>query len=294
MSSEVATYPAGQFAVSKDDNGVARFIQAVKEHGVKFQDLPRLTVPGSGGKVWEISTAKGLEGRPEIDVVIALVLGNRKQWYAEEIDPAATTEKSTPPNCASNNGIVGVGNNSLGQEPQHSRMDHDCLTCRWNQWESDRKKRKGKDCKDYALVFAFLPHSFLPVVLKVTVSSLVNMREYMIKSLVSVGLDPWSVVTRLSLDPQQEGQLKWSLIKFALVKPLEGAEEKRFKQIREAIEKHLQAPPLTLNAGDKKPDAPAGAAAAGAPASVGNERTPTPAHPDAQVEVQPPTQDATA
>lgn len=273
MSSEVALYPTGKFAVAKDDNGVSRFVRTLKENDVKFADIPQLKIPGGGGKVWEIATPQGLKGEPAIEVVIVLVLGNRKGWWAEDLEEGDTNR---PPNCASNDGIRGYGNHSLGQEPQFASKEHDCLTCQWNQFGSERKAGKGKDCKDFAIVFGFLPHSFLPVRLKVPATSLKAMRKYMLQDLAALGLDQWGVVTKLTLTPQKEGNRTWSTVNFELVKALDASEMARFQTIREGIDKHLQIPVVPLTAGDFR-QAPTAAGAAPSTTAPSNDRTPTPA-----------------
>lgn len=271
MSSEVTTYPTGKFAVAKDPKGVERFAQIVRDNGVTFGDLPKLKIPGAGGRVWEVATPNGVVGVQELEVVIVITFGNRKAWWAADTDSA---DSKQPPNCASNDGIVGFGNHSFDQDPKHASTSHDCLTCPMNQFGSERKNERGKDCKDFSLLMVFTHGTFLPLNLKIPATSLKALKRYLLQDLASIGLDSWNVVTRLKLTPKDgEGNQKYSLVEFSLVKPLEGEEAARFSAIRQAFEKFVRVPATPITAGDYQAgkEAAADSAARGATSATPTE-----------------------
>lgn len=265
---DIILYEPGKFAISKSDDAAGRLAHAIADHGIKFSDLPKLEIPGKGPSFWAIETAAGQVAMKQLDCVIPLVISSQKGWWAE--DPQAG-EPSRPPNCSSSDAITGRGNHTLDQNPAGAKDSHDCVVCPWNQWGSDRKGGKGKDCKDFAFMFLFGTESRLPMVIKVPPTSLAPMREYFIKKLVGLGLEPWEVVTRLELHPEVRGQFNWHTIVFSLVAPLSGAEAERFKSIRAILESQMRRTPPQITAGDyvKRDAQPAATSGTSAPASAG-------------------------
>lgn len=249
MSNELKVYQAGQFAIVKDERASERLALAIADHGIKMRDLPVLQIPGGKSKFWELDTPTGRQAVEKLDVVIAHVVGNQKGWWAEDLEGG---DSNRPPSCSSTDGLVGRGNNRLDQDPKGISDKHDCLTCAWNQFGSERKYKRGKDCKDFANLFLFSPTSRLPMVLKIPATSLDAMRAHFIQKLYNLDLEPWTCVSRLGLAPAPKStpSLTWNVVTFDLVAPLDEVEKARFLALRETIKKYLHREPLRIVAGD--------------------------------------------
>jgi hypothetical protein len=211
---------------------------ALIDGGVGVFQLTQLRVPSGGGIAWTVDTLEGQRAIPgsEMEVIIGSMRGGLKKWWRANFGEGDTGQ----PDCQSVDGVIGLGENWLA--PEDAEMDdngrpvtvHNCATCPMNKWGSDRKGGKGKDCSDFMVLFVFRPGCSLPDVLNIPPSSLKTIQSYVVK-LTNAGKTPWSVVTRLALDPKSEGKLKWSLINPQFVRDLTEQEAARFNEARSVL-----------------------------------------------------------
>lgn len=230
MSNELTTSNADAFAVTRNE-GAAGFLQQAFDQGIGAFNLSRIKVPAGGGLAWTVPTLQGDEAMKHIDCVIAYVRGRQRAWYHQDADEGGG---NMPPSCASTDGLVGVGNNTLDQE-RESTGRHDCAVCRWNGWGSSRKGGGGKDCKEFAQVFLFRQETHLPTMLLVPPTSLKNLQSYTMK-LLEAGRPINSVVTRLGLSAEKSAMGKtYSKIEFSYVAALDGEQLGRMREVESIL-----------------------------------------------------------
>lgn len=222
--------PCGLMVLQSDDSA-ALVGSTLKELGVGAFDLGQIRVPTGGGVAWTYETSKGPEVTRHMDVVIAMTVSNLRKFYREPFGEG----EGGPPDCASNDGVTGYGINSLDKDAKPDF--HECEKCPWSQFGSDRVTGKGKECSEYMQLYAFRLDSMLPDVIVVPPTSLKTVRKYVI-SLAGEGKRPWSVLTRLSLEPADRGGFKTSIIKPAVLRELTPAEVERMAQVVKVVVEH--------------------------------------------------------
>lgn len=96
--------------------------------------------------------SSGGELGTEIRVVIVdFVSANR--WYPHAFRP----DNPLPPGCFAFGKVLNdMAPDEASPEPQHAN----CVSCPWNQWESDRNGGKGKDCKNTREIAVILEDQF--------------------------------------------------------------------------------------------------------------------------------------
>jgi hypothetical protein len=151
----------------------------LKTENVTANDLHLITVPGSGGTNWEIdenTSAKAIQG------VILNISEGRAYWSTPYEESGGG-----PPDCSSTDLINGFGNPG-GQ----------CETCPMNAFGSS-VKGEGKACKEHRMI-ALLPlKKPMPVMIRIPVQSLGNLRAYLLELSFASRLYN-NVVSTLSLE----------------------------------------------------------------------------------------------
>jgi hypothetical protein len=166
--------------------------------GISDLDLTRITVPPGGQPMWMNETLAGPVATPALTGVIVLVREERKYWST----PLAGESTRTPPDCASLDGIHGIG--SPGGE---------CISCPLNQFGSDGK---GKACGEYRGLFMLRGPNKLPDLVIVPPTSLNNCRKYMSR-LMNSGIKYSNCITSLTLAAQKNAEGKpYSEVRFSL------------------------------------------------------------------------------
>lgn len=142
-------------------------------------DLDRITMPAGGGTTWEVPTLDGESGAvKDLRGVIVYAKTTRSYWSSDEVD-------STPPDCASVDGIIGSG------DPGGL-----CSNCPNSQFGSG--KNGSKACKETKAVFLLMEGNMLPVVVQVPPTSLKLFKKYM--SRLTNGAEPYyTVITSMTL-----------------------------------------------------------------------------------------------
>jgi hypothetical protein len=194
-TTEVATIPPGGFPAL---NHSVEEIQAIIADNLAGQDinefdLRRLRVPAGGATRWEIPRLGGTTVADEIEGILVHHKQTRAYW------PGAYEGGSEPPQCASADGRVGVGD-----------PGGDCKTCPLAQFGTairpDGTDARGQACKQMSQWFLLTGSSFLPVVATLPPMSLKGARQYLL-DLAGEGIRFYEVVTALALtaDKSQDG-----------------------------------------------------------------------------------------
>jgi hypothetical protein len=190
-------------------------------------DLDKIKVPAGGGTTWSIPTLDGEEDTKNFDGVIVAWKDQRAYW-AE-----AYSGGSTPPDCASDDGMMGTG------EPGGA-----CDKCPFSQFESavgdDGKPRPGQACKAVRLMAVVQQDDLVPLLLAAPPTSLGNMRKYFLR-LSSRATPYYGVVTRFTLEKaKSQGGIEYSQLSASAIGRLTDGELQKMAGYAQVIGKSLE------------------------------------------------------
>lgn len=170
------------FAVLKMDQQELR--ELIEENlggdSLSVRDLDRVKVPAGGGTTWEVPTFEGEVHSKEIRGIVIHRATRRAYWPKKELS-------EDPPDCASNDGIEGVG------EPGGA-----CAECPFNEFQSGHDGI-SKACKEMRQLFILTEDSLIPIVVTIPPGSLANVKAYFLR-LLRAQKKSTDVVTVLSLE----------------------------------------------------------------------------------------------
>ena len=151
--------------------------------------------------------------KPEVFEAIILDQHAANAWWEKAIVSGAPPEK---PDCFSIDGVY--------PDKKCTKIQCEtCKDCKQNQFESDRKGGKGKDCKNMKRLHIFMEGKALPRRLSVPPTSITSFEKYMTE-LVDRGLPFPCVVTEFSLLKHDDGTNEYSEIIFIKGRVLVGDE----------------------------------------------------------------------
>lgn len=179
------TLPAviGSYAVMRADEAFSAAIAAnIGAGAITPFDLDRVRVPAGGGTTFEVP---GLDGVAESKVLEGVIVHWRspRAYWRESFD---ATGGGTPPDCSSDDGIVGVGD-----------PGGECGSCPMARFGSSDKGR-GQACRQMRLLFMVRAGDRLPIVVVVPPSSLREVGRYFLR-LAGAGVPYYATTTRLEL-----------------------------------------------------------------------------------------------
>lgn len=159
--------------------------------------LDRVKMPSGGTTVWEVPTMDGEEHVKVLEGVIIRWGTVRVYWK----DKYGEGEAGAPPNCTSQNGVVGV----VGEEPGES-LGGECAACPLNEFGSGHNGR-SKACTEMRQIFLLPEDSIIPIVINATPGSLRPLSQYFMR-LLRAGVKSTAVVSKLALekDTNKDGQ----------------------------------------------------------------------------------------
>ena len=207
VTQEIEKYKgAAVMALNVDMSRLERAMQVnLGSGGLSTSMFPKVVVPSGGGTAWQVPT---VSGEKNMDAIVGVIIFSQpaKSYYKLPYEEAGVTK--TPPDCASLDGMVGVGNPG-GQ----------CFKCPLNQYES-AAKGKGKACADLRLLFILGQESILPMMVKLPPTSVKHVDTYMAR--LAGTLDTYTdVVTAITLKKEKnEGGVSYSEAHFAMVRRL--------------------------------------------------------------------------
>lgn len=235
-STALAVIDGSRFAVARAEGVGVDSLRRLNEVGGTVFDLSQLRVPSGGGSFFQIADEKGELTAPKtIEGVIVAVRGNLKAWYAQSF---SDTGGGSQPDCSSGDGLTGTGVRDLPPVPNKPKSRLACAECRYNQFGTARKGAKfgaGKDCQDYALLLFYREGDYLPVVLKVSATSLKALKTYNI-FLMGRGRPHTSVTTVLGLESDQSNDgIAYSKLTFKIGSFLDEQASARFRAMEAAL-----------------------------------------------------------
>lgn len=181
----IEKYAFDSYAIKSSEPGiVAEILRENLDGGsISAFDFDTVKVPsGQGVSQWSIPTIDGELASPTVEGVIVYKRTVRSYWVAAVEDGG-----SSPPDCSSQDGVIGVG------EPGGA-----CDRCHLAEFGTSPNGR-SQACKSNLLLFMVRPDSLLPTLVKVPPSSLKALRQYMMR-LASAPAPFYGVVTSLGLE----------------------------------------------------------------------------------------------
>lgn len=138
------------------------------------------------------------------------------------------------PDCHSNDLIV--------PDPASAKRQADrCDACQWNQFGSDRKGGRGKDCKEARRMFLMVEGKLNPHVLTVPATSLKNMKKYFTFLAENRIARPQLALTKFSVSTvENKDQIKYSELVMTFVKPLDERVAVMAMQSKKGLEEMLK------------------------------------------------------
>ncbi|MGH7179719.1 MAG: hypothetical protein ACREJC_20250, partial [Tepidisphaeraceae bacterium] len=152
--------------------------------------LDRIRIPTGGGTSWVVPSLEGEREAREFEGIILNWREPRAYWQ-HNFDESGG---GTPPDCSSNDGILGTGT------PGGS-----CEVCPLAQWGSAPRQERGQACKQMRLLFVLLPGNILPVLVQLPPTSIVPARKYFMR-LTSAEIYYHSVITKFTIERTKNKQ----------------------------------------------------------------------------------------
>lgn len=140
-------------------------------------------VPPSGPVLWTIQSIEGTEMKEEFEGIIVSWFQPRSYWATQ----FEQRQGASPPDCKSNDGLVGVGN-----------PGGDCMTCKFAQFKS-AAKGDGQACRQSRFLFVMMPGSYVPCVVRAPVTSIKAIQQYFTQS-IGLGMTYFHCVTKFRLE----------------------------------------------------------------------------------------------
>lgn len=155
--------------------------------GIRPLDLDRVRVPAGGGLTWLVPSLSGDEEAKAIEGIVIYWKEPRAYWQTG-LDQGGG---GTPPDCSSDDGIIGVGT-----------PGGYCASCPSAEWGSSPKGARGQACKQMRFIFLIRPDDMLPLLLVAPPTSIKAISKYFLR-LVGKGYPHYGVVSRFTLERAQ-------------------------------------------------------------------------------------------
>lgn len=233
------------------------------------QDLDTIKMPSGGGTFWAVPDLEGERPEKTIQGVIVMHQGVRAFWKTSIDDGGG----GTPPDCHSPDLEWGYGDPGDGLRSQ----GRGCESCPMAQFgTADGGEGPGQACTQSHLLFLIQPEDMLPVVVRLSPTSLKPARQFLMR-LSSKAVPYYRVVVELGLEPaRSQGGQDYAKATFKVVGRLNPEEGKRVKDLGDAFAPLFQqaaaeqARAASGQPGADDEDPPAEAANAPKPSNGGN------------------------
>lgn len=242
MSPSSELVPVSEYAVVKQDT--SQLLDTIRENmgnsGLSAFELPRVKIPAGGGKMWELPTLEGSEMVKSIDGVIVYFTEPRAYWTTNFDESGG----GTPPDCSSQDGILGDGVFGVDSEAHPSGK---CADCPMSKWGSDPRGGKGQACKQLRLCFVLQPDQLLPIAVFLPPTSIKPMKSFFLQ-LASNAVRYSHVVTSLQLGQTKGGPgggITYSIVEPSMLEKLDDEAIVRIDQYAEAMRSILDTVQVT-------------------------------------------------
>lgn len=217
----MAELPASQMDIREAAEMMKRTMDMMA--GASELPVTRVTVPSGGGKYFNMG-----DDVPPTAVIEGVIMESQ---FCNAYWDKPMGEGDSAPTCASTDGMSGWY--MLDGE----LMERSCRTCPMNRMGSAGEGKRGKACKNIAILRMLVDGQALPVEVKVPTMSVGNLSRYLARELAARGLDVWQVTTKLTLrDAVNAGGIKYSQIAFECTGRVDDQE---IKMLRGAVQPML-------------------------------------------------------
>lgn len=241
-TAEVIPPGPGEFPLIQSDQAMQNIIRLIDSNmaGQKMSvmQFPKIQAPAAGSDLFVVDGSSNRSKEPEMMGVIVGFRQARQYWK----DPYGTTGGKKPPDCSSEDGLVGNLKPNINWGPV--KPTGNCYTCPLAAFGSGRNDAPA--CQDRRWLLVLLPGQQLPHFFNLPPTSVPNFMQY-VYNLTSEGLDYWSVVTRIVTEStKSRGQVDYSKVRFWKLRMLKAEEAARVQPYQQRMVGFLK--PLTVEA----------------------------------------------
>jgi hypothetical protein len=205
------------------------------DEDISIFDLGRVKIPAGGGTSWEVPSLDGTDSVKDLEGVVIAVISRRSYWETS-LDESGG---GTPPDCASDDGVIGRGLYGAGSVLHPSG---ECATCPMNQWgaESGGGARR-KPCSEQRLSVFLREGDILPIIVQLAPTSIAPMRRFNM-DLASKRVPHYRAIIKLGLERQQkQGKPAYAVVKPSLVQVVDADAGEQLKQLGKQFVQAYQA-----------------------------------------------------
>jgi len=205
----------------------------IGEGGISPLDLDRVRIPAGGGTSWEVPSLEGTEAVKELEGIVIAWSGPRVYWSVG-LDDRDDGEVGAP-DCYSDDGKVGIGMFGAGSEGNPTGSCGDCPMAQWGSKDPDPTVKAGAPaCREQRLLYLLRPDSLLPMIVVLPPTSIRPFRGYMMR-LSNAAVPYYGVTTKMALEQQKSGAMKWSTVVPTLGRRLSEDEVKAVAEYRTSL-----------------------------------------------------------
>ena len=206
-----------------------------------FEDyvpFEQVKIPTGGGL--QFTTTDDSLTEVYVDNITGVIIAHQSvnAFWAEDFNG-----ENQPPDCSSNDAITGSGNINL-DIPQGQL----CKTCPLNQWGTDKRGGKGKECKNIVRLYILEQGSVFPKVVSLPPTSITPWKEYAFR-LAARGKSISGVVTTVKLEKaKSQTGILYSKAVFVKVSDLAREQYLAVKGLGESLLPYIQR--VQVSSGD--------------------------------------------
>lgn len=223
MSKETTALVTTTFNVPSLTETAANF--AAEMDGLELT-FDRVKIPSGGGQAFEVPGDD--PDSPDLTKELVGVIVDQHPvnvYYA-----LAYSGGNSPPDCASNDGKVGIGT-----------PGGDCASCPHNQWGSDPDGGRGKACQNKRRIYLLRDGDLFPILLSLPSTSIRNFGDYLLKRVLQKGHRSHSVLTKITLKKAtNSSNMTYSQAQFALAGVLDAQAAQRAAEMAEGIKAYTR------------------------------------------------------
>lgn len=189
----------------------------------------KVNMPSGGGIAFTVIDDNGEEQPIKEIIGVLMDKWGIKVWYEKSFEEKGANDIGIP-DCFSADGVTGSGCPRAGIQ-----VGQLCATCPKNQWGSDRRGGKGKDCADKIRIHLLQEGEMFPIYIDAPPTSLGNFEDY-IQRLSNKVKPYYGVTTKVKLEQAvNAGGIKYSKLAFAKVADLTKEERQAMKQYMQTL-----------------------------------------------------------
>jgi hypothetical protein len=203
--------------------------------------LDKVKMPSSGGITFERIDESGKPFAVSGIKGVILKFENYKSWYEKSFNEKGADD-SVLPDCFSADGTSGTGC------PDKGIQGGPCANCPMNQWGSDRRGGRGKDCSDRTRIWILEEGCAIPFYMDLPKTSIGGFKDYR-KRLTQKAKVLYGVVTSITLEKGlSETKIENSKANFGKVADLTTNERASIREYIKEIDSMLTVSRETIDA----------------------------------------------